>query len=151
MKQRKGLVLSTAAVCLAVAIGSAIRADQTPGEPSAPKEVTLTGKIVDLHCYMSGKFPSADQIKCTRDCIKAGVPAALETADGLVILGQGMKGPESAVANLAMKKAEVRGTMYERHGVRYIDIASAREVDEPAPEDEYDETGWSDDPEDPED
>jgi hypothetical protein len=37
------------------------------------KEVTLTGRVVDFHCFMTGQMPSADAAKCTADCIRAGV------------------------------------------------------------------------------
>jgi len=101
-----------------------IAADQERNPP--PRDVTMTGKIVDLHCFMTDKFESSDKVKCTRDCINAGVPAALETEDGLVLIGQGPKGVARTIAPLAFETAELKGKLYEKHGLRYIDITSAK-------------------------
>ncbi len=144
------LILSLGAVCLMVGFVSAIQADQTRRETVAPKEVSLTGRVVDLQCFMTGRFPTADEAKCTRECIKAGVPAALETDDGLVILGQGTKGASRAFAKFGLKNVEVRGMIYERQGLRYMDITTAREIEEAHSavgadtEEESDEMGESD-------
>jgi hypothetical protein len=101
---------------------------QTPA-----RDVTLVGKIVDLHCCMTGKFPSTDQVKCTRECIRAGVPAALETEEGLIVLGQGPKGPARTIDDLAFQFAEVKGKLYERDGLRYLDLTSAKAAPAPQP------------------
>ena len=55
-----------------------------PGRPPMggerpPREVTMTGRVVSVHAYMTGQFASPDQAKSTADNIRAGVPAALET------------------------------------------------------------------------
>lgn len=115
--------------CLAAAIAVAVSALQAGDERAntpAPREVTLIGKVVDLHCCMTGKFPSTDHVKCTRECIRAGVPAALETEDGLIVLGHGPKGAARTVAGLALKTVEARGKLYERHGLRYLDLTTAK-------------------------
>ena len=78
-----GSLYVVAAVLLAA---SALEAGGERTQSPPPREVTMSGKIVDLHCFMTGKFPSADHAKCTRECIRAGVPAALETEDSVVIL-----------------------------------------------------------------
>ena len=61
----------------------------TVAQDMAAKEVTLTGRVVDLHCWMTGKMSDADQVKCTQTCIHAGVPAgaALERIDHGGVVG----------------------------------------------------------------
>jgi len=98
--------------------------DQTTPKP---KDVVLVGHIVDLQTFMTGRFDSADHAKCTEECLRAGVPAALETDDGLVIIGEGAKSPARSIAKYAMTNVELHGKMYERHGVRYIDLSSINE------------------------
>jgi len=116
------------------------------------KEVTLVGKIVDLQCYMTGEYPTKDQAECARKCIRAGVPAALETDNGLVILGMGHRGPGREIEKHAMAMVELKGKLYEKHGVKYIDIVSvkATKVAKPEPEEDWE---WpeEDEPEEPED
>ena len=112
----------------------------------SPRDVTLMGKVVDLHSVMMGKFESSDKVKCTRDCIRAGVPAALETENGLILIGEGTKGAAKTLAPLAFQDVELKGKLYERYGIRYIDITSAkaaRTEREPEPEAER---PWSPDP-----
>ncbi len=117
-------------LCLAVGFVTAIQADQEQRKAAAPKEAVVTGRVVDLQCFMTGTFPSGDEAKCSRDCIKAGVPAALETEDGLMLIGQGIKGPRKTISKFALKNVEIKGTIYERHGVHYIDMSTVRELDE---------------------
>ena len=90
----------------------------------ASKETTISGVVVDLHCFMTGEYPTADKAKCTADCIKAGVPAAIETAHGLVIVSQGAKGAASLLASHAQKKVDAKGHLHEKGGVKYMDLIS---------------------------
>lgn len=117
---------ATAAVVAVVLFASVLVAGGDRDKNPVPKDVTLTGRIVDLQSFMSGKFESSDRLKCTQRCIQAGVPAALETEDGLIILGEGAKGPARTIAPLAMRHVELKGKLYEHKGVKYIDVTSAK-------------------------
>ncbi len=110
------------------------------------KEVTMTGRIVDLHCYMTGQFESVDHAKCTAECIRSGVPAGLETDKEFFLLGQGTKSAAKTLEPLAFEQAEIRGKLYERNGVKYLDIISAKKQ-QPEPESDEDE-GYEPDNED---
>jgi hypothetical protein len=87
------------------------------------KEVTLTGRVVDLACYMGG-MTSKDHCKCTAECLKSGVPAALVTPKGMVMLGKGHKGAGEMLAAHAYREVRVRGKMYEKNGMKYMSIES---------------------------
>ncbi|MGD2111195.1 MAG: hypothetical protein PVI86_17595 [Phycisphaerae bacterium] len=106
------------------------------------KEVTVTGRVVDLHGYMTGKYESVDRAKCTADCIRNGVPAGVETESEMLLLGQGSRSAAKTLEPLAFQEAEIRGTLYEKNGVKYLDVISAKKK---APEPEYDEEeeDWS--------
>lgn len=104
-------------------------ANNTPPVPVVQgKEVTLEGRIVDLQCFMSEKFASSDHAKCTADCIRAGVPAAIETNSGLVMIGMGTKSPSAQLVPFALEKAKITGKLYDRDGVRYVDMAKIEKV-----------------------
>ena len=100
----------------------------------------MTGRVVSVHVFMTGQFASPDQAKSTADNIRAGVPAALDTPSGLILLGQGTTGAGRTLTPLAFQEVEVRGKLYEKGGVKYIDIASveAVEAEEIEEEDEGD-------------
>ena len=104
--------------------------------PNMGKEVTLSGQVVDLHCFMTGQFPSADRAKCTADCIRSGVPAALSTDSGVYILGQGPTGPAKALTAHAFQNVEIVGKVFEKGGVRYVDITSITPTNDKEPADQ---------------
>jgi hypothetical protein len=116
----------------------------------SPRDVTLTGKIIDLQSYMTGKFESSDHTACTQRCIEAGVPAALETEDGLIVIGEGSRGPVRTIAPLAFRNAELKGKLYDHKGIKYLDVTSAKAVEDPESEEEVEEDwattpDWEDD------
>jgi hypothetical protein len=90
-----------------------------------PKEVTLSGTVVDLQYYMTGESAGTNPQAFSRNCIRRGVPAALETENGLIILGL-PKGNASKLAQHAMRSAEVRGTLYVKHGINYLQVVSIK-------------------------
>lgn len=53
--------------------------------------MTLAGTVVDLHSVMMEKYESSNGAECTRDCFRTGVPAALETPMGFVLIGEGTR------------------------------------------------------------
>jgi hypothetical protein len=108
------------------------------GKPKSPKpqDVTLVGLVVDLQTYVTEKCPNDDLAKCTRDNIRGGVPAALETDDGIVIIGMGDKGPARLLVPLAYQNAEVTGKLYDRDGLLYLDMTAAKIYKEEAEEEE---------------
>jgi hypothetical protein len=126
MNRNRSAFLAVAAVAAALILTSALTAGERAEKRPGFREATLTGKVVDLHCYMTGRFPSTDAVKCTRECLMVGVPAALETEDGLVMIGKGPKGAGREVAPFALQNVELKGKLYERRGVRYIDFASVK-------------------------
>jgi len=118
------------------------------GASKSPREVTVIGTVVDVHGSMTGVYESADRVKCVEDCIRSGVPTALQTEDGLILLGHGTSGPSKMFVSLALREVEVRGKLYEKFGINYLDVSSAREL-EPADVEEDDSEGSDDEPDDP--
>lgn len=137
MKVGKRMILVLPGILTPVIVVAAMAAGPGPGGEKKPRDVTLTGRIVDLHSYMTGKFASSDPIRSTRACIQAGVPVAVEVPDGLIVVSQGTKGPRKMLARLAYQQVELKGRLYERGGLRYIDIFDAdlaKSAEEPADE-----------------
>lgn len=136
MSHRRTVGMVATAVA-AIVVVSVLHAEPERGKTPPPRDVTLTGKIVDLQSFMTGKFKSSDPKRCTQDCIRAGVPAALQTDDGIVIIGEGAKGPQRTITPLAFQLVELKGKLYERNGLRYIDITSAKPRPEPDEEEPW--------------
>jgi hypothetical protein len=130
-------------VCLGLTLASLGVVAAIAGDPEgksgkrdrhAPKEITLVGRIVDLQGFMSDKYASEDRAKSTADNLKAGVPAAIESAIGLVVIGQGNAGAAKTLAPFAYRRTQVTGKLYEKNGLKYLDLAAAEL--EPQPEDD---------------
>jgi hypothetical protein len=94
------------------------------------KEVTLTGEILDMFCFM--KHPDAGQgpehAKCAQSCINKGLPIGFITEDGTVylLIGNDHESAADMVVDFAGKQSVLKGTLVEHHGVKAIEIASIR-------------------------
>ena len=124
------------AACAAVLFASTLLAGGRPKSPK-PTDETIVGLVVDLQTYMTEKCPNDDFAKCTRDNIRGGVPAALETEDGLIMIGMGDKGPARLLVPLAYQNAEVTGKLYDRDGFLYLDMTAAKAYQEEAEEEAH--------------
>ncbi len=97
----------------------------------AAQNVTLTGRLVDLHSFMTDSYPTPDRAKTTAERFKAGVPAGLDTAAGLIVLGSGQKNAADKLAPLAYEQVEVKGRLYYLRGSRYLEFTSLSKAKAP--------------------
>ncbi len=98
----------------------------------SPKEVTITGEIVDVSCYVKMGALGMDHKECALGCAKAGMPLALlEDKTGKVYLLVSDKEFESVNVKLqpleksiAQKSIAVRGRTYEKGGQLLLEVLS---------------------------
>ncbi len=126
MKFTRSQLILGSAMCVAALYASTLIAGGRPKKHNKPEDVTLVGLVVDLQTYMTEKCANDDFAKCTRDNIRGGVPAAIETDDGLIMVGMGDKGPARLLVPLAYQNAEVTGKLYDRDGFLYLDMTAAK-------------------------
>lgn len=122
---------------------------QKPRKSTKGKEITVRGRLTDVHSYMTGKSETEDNVKATQDSFRAGAAAGIETEEGLVILGSGDKGPARMIVPLAQQQVEAKGKLFEKDGLRYLDLASIqahRTKDGPKPSEEEHEVVPDDQP-----
>ena len=91
------------------------------------EKVTLTGEIVDLHCFLlhpdSGQ--GAKHAKCATACMNKGLPIGLWSGERVyLLLGQGHDSVKGQAAPQAGKKIEVQGTRFQRYGMWVIQVES---------------------------
>ncbi len=130
MKKRRTVAALAFVVAAVISGAASLRAGGERNKQAKPQDVTLIGKVVDLQSFMTGKFSNSDPVRSTQECIRQGVPAALETEEGLIVIGMGERGPSRTLLPLAFKKVEVKGTLYEKDGLQYLDMVSAELVKE---------------------
>jgi hypothetical protein len=134
MKRFLGVLSLSAAVVLAV-FTIAIAAEEKKAEETA-KPVTITGEIIDTGCYMAHGAAGEKHKACGATCVAAGMPMGLLTEKGVLYLVT--QPHENKDAYNKMKawvgdKAEVTGMVYERGGMKSIEVASAKQAAAPAP------------------
>jgi len=90
------------------------------------KTVTLTGEIVDLHCYTSRGAHGEEHAGCSNACISRDVPAALLTEDGTLYLLVNEKpvSVKEKIAGKAGKKVTATGKVVERSGMKALQLIS---------------------------
>ncbi|MHC4695482.1 MAG: hypothetical protein ACYTFA_01925 [Planctomycetota bacterium] len=126
-----------AVISIGVVGTSALSATAGEEEKAKTRDATLTGKITDLHSYMTGQSSDGGDVSLVRKRFRGGVPMILQTDDGPVILGQGDKRPGAVIMRHVLQQVQVSGKLYEKRGLQYLDIevASVKAV---AAEDEGD-------------
>jgi hypothetical protein len=93
---------------------------------SAADEVTLTGEIVDTHCYTSRGARGEEHAGCANACISRDVPAALLTDDGTLylLLNEKSSSVKEKIAGKAGKKVTAKGKVVERSGLKALQLTS---------------------------
>jgi len=93
---------------------------------AADEPLTLTGEIVDMHCYISRGAKGREHAGCSNACISRDVPAGFLADDGTLYLLVNEKpvSVKEKVAGKAGKKVTVHGKVVERNGVKALQLAS---------------------------
>lgn len=87
-------------------------------------DVTLTGEVVDLHCYLTRGASGAEHAGCANACLARGVTAGFLADDGrvFVLLGTRPFPLKEQIAGLAGEKVTLTGTPVDRSGVRALQL-----------------------------
>ena len=110
------------ATALAASVFSLTRARNTKA-PRA-EEVTVTGEVVDMVCYIDEGASGAEHADCAQTCIKMGLPVGIKTSDGKTYLLVGEHKPmNDQLAPLAAKIITVKGKAVSRDGFNMIENA----------------------------
>lgn len=122
MKQLKFFVAMTAAA--AFAISPAPAHDEKHQGSSATDEVTVTGEVVDMVCYLDHGGSGAEHADCAKECITLGLPVGIKATDGKTYLLVGEHKPlNDKLAPLAAKTITVKGKVVSRDGFNMIENA----------------------------
>ena len=95
----------------------------------AAEEMSWTGEVLDLACYVGQGARGADHAGCAKTCVKSGQPMGLLTDDGtLVLLAADHKNgePYEALKDMAGSEAVVMGTLAEKDGMKVVTVSGAK-------------------------
>lgn len=94
--------------------------------PQAPgNEMTLTGTVIDLNCYVAQGVIGANHKSCTEACAKAGVQLGILGSDGTIYLPVSARAGDPTNPRLlqhAEGKVKVTGTHRVVNGLHTIEI-----------------------------
>jgi type 1 fimbria pilin len=91
---------------------------------AAGEEVTVTGEVVDMVCYIDHGASGTEHADCAQKCIEMGLPVGLKTSDGKTYFLIGEHEPmNAALAPLAAKTITVKGKAVSRDGFNMIENA----------------------------
>lgn len=102
------------------------------------KDVTITGKVIDLQCYISGATGSGrgpEHKDCAISCAKGGIPLGIleDKTNNVYLAGQSkaaMKGANEMLLPYVAEKVKVTGRLWERGGTRLIVISKISKLEE---------------------
>ena len=118
----------TAAIALLIL--AALAVSRLVGAEDKAADVTLTGSVVDMHCYVTHGIKDAKHTACSNACIARGVPAGFLADDGTlyVLFDEKPFSVKDKVAGLADVPARLTGTPVVRGGIKGIQIKSIEKV-----------------------
>ncbi|HVT72492.1 MAG TPA: hypothetical protein VHD61_05100 [Lacunisphaera sp.] len=88
----------------------------------AKPQVTVTGEVLDMACYLDHGAHGAKHADCAKTCISNGLPVGLRTADGKTYLLIGDHMPaNSELAKHAAETITVKGKLVERDGINLLE------------------------------
>ena len=88
------------------------------------ENVTVSGEVLDMACYLDHGAHGAKHAGCAEKCISSGLPVGLKSADGKVYLLIGEHKPlNDTLAQYAAKTVTVKGKLVSRDGINLLENA----------------------------
>ena len=101
-------------------------------EKKMSKEMTVTGEVVDVACYLAGDAKGPDHVACATACAKAGGALGILTADGKLYVSllpdDHKKSPNHLLMDFIGKNVEAKGYTRVKGGVNGLMIRSVSET-----------------------
>jgi hypothetical protein len=119
--------LMKALLILIVAAGS-----MNAQEKKMTKEMTISGEVVDVACYLAGDAKGPGHVACATACAKAGGALGILTADGKLYVSllpdDHKKSPNHLLMDFIGKNVEAKGYVRVKGGVNGLMIRSVAEA-----------------------
>ncbi len=125
MKTLVAALALTALLCLTA--GATFAAEKA----AAPADVTLTGEILDLACYIGHGARGPDHAACAVKCAEMGQPVGLAASDGKVYILIADHADSSAFTkakSMAGKKVEIKGEVAAKDGMNALTVHTVKTI-----------------------
>ena len=121
---KKILVVGSVLLILGLFFGSQLLAQEKP----AGKEMTVSGEVVDVACYLMGGAKGPDHAKCAAACAKNGSALGILSADGKLYVSllpdDHKTSPNQILIDHIGHTVEAKGLVRVKGGVQGIMIKS---------------------------
>ena len=115
---KKFIAVSVAVVAIGLIAAWTVRA---AGDQPAANQVTVTGEVLDMACYIDHGAHGEKHAQCAATCIESGLPVGIKGEDGKTYLLIGEHKPlNKTLAEYAGKTITVRGKFVSRDGINMI-------------------------------
>lgn len=106
----------------AIALAGVALATVSYAADPKPSEVTVTGEVLDMACYLDHGAHGEKHAGCAQKCISSGLPVGLKTADGktYLLIGEHMPANDE-LAKHAAQTITVHGKLVERDGISLLE------------------------------
>jgi type 1 fimbria pilin len=123
----KRVIAAVALSLLVCATGASLAA-----EKAAPStDVTLTGEVVDLACYVGHGAKGPEHAGCAVKCAAMGQPVGLAASDGKVYILLADHADSSAFTKaktLAGQNVEIKGEVAAKDGINALTVHAVKTV-----------------------
>ncbi len=127
MRKSVAAVVLSLSLALCVLAGASFAAEKA----AAPSDVTLTGEILDLACYIAHGAKGPEHAVCAVKCAEMGQPIGLAASDGKVYLLLADHADSSAFTkakSMAGKKVEIKGEVAAKDGMNALTVHAVQSV-----------------------
>jgi len=122
MKKLNILISLAAATAFAMFPAFAHEGEKHEGQEATGEEVSVSGEVVDMVCYIDHNATGPKHADCAQKCIKMGLPVGIKANDGKTYLLIGEHKPiNSELASLAAQTITVKGKLVSRDGFNMIE------------------------------
>ena len=98
-----------------------------PSRASTSEEVTITGQVVDVSCFVLNGASGTSHKSCAQACADKGIPLGIKTSDGTIYipLGPGMANAQNPkLREYSEGSVRVTGMHRFTNGVHTIEVKS---------------------------
>jgi hypothetical protein len=89
------------------------------------QQITVTGEVLDLTCYIAYNLSGPEYAKCAADCIRSGLSAGIKGENGKVYL---LTGNNAELADYAAKVVTIKGRQSVRDGFTQLQVEEIRKL-----------------------
>ena len=127
LRRRSRVLAFTLGLCLATGVlrTGSMAVESTVGST----DVTLSGEVLDLACYISHGGRGETHKACAVKCAKMGQPVGLLSTDGklyLLLADHVDSAPYAKARDLAGEQVTIRGEVAEKDGVSALTVHDVR-------------------------